>query len=95
MKKIFYLCLAALTTMTVFTSCLKSDGVLSEELTPYAILRSVTIGDIVTNATLDFGDIVTNRILNFGVMVTSIIGTKRITCDNSPERTQKDNYNEH
>ena len=56
MKKIFYLCLAALATMTVFTSCLKSDGVLAEEYTPYAILRSVTIGDIVTKYTVKASD---------------------------------------
>ncbi len=56
MKKIFYLCLAALTAMTVFTSCLDSDGVLSEEYTPYAILRSVTIGDIITKSTVKGSD---------------------------------------
>lgn len=48
MKKIFSLCLMALVTMMFLASCLESDGVLSESYSPYAVLRSVSIGNIST-----------------------------------------------
>ena len=48
MKKIFSLCLMALTMMLTFTSCLESDGALAVKYYPYAILRSVKISDIET-----------------------------------------------
>lgn len=48
MKKIFSLCLIALATMMFLASCLESDGAFSEVYSPYAVLRSVSIGDIDT-----------------------------------------------
>lgn len=46
MKKIFSFCLIALTMMLAFTSCLESDGELAVKYYPYAMLRSVSIGNI-------------------------------------------------
>lgn len=46
MKKIFSFCLIALTMTLAFTSCLESDGELAVKYYPYAMLRSVSIGNI-------------------------------------------------
>ena len=51
--------------------------------------NSSHIGDIVTNAHLNFGDIVTNLLLNFGDTVTFNIDTLEIICDNTRELTMK------